>query len=52
MYDATKEFSPFELTGNASGRHPRPRIGSTAKRRDRGFKKQAEPVVQKGAKKK
>lgn len=53
MYDATKEFKPFELTGNSNGRHPRPRVGSTAKRRHRVLKSVQTPApVQKGGKKK
>ena len=36
MYDATKDFKPFERSSEAApGRHPRPRKGATAKKRKR-----------------
>lgn len=51
VYDATKEFKPFELTGNLNGRHPRPRKGATAKQRNRREARHKEalaaPVIQK-----
>lgn len=34
-YDATKEFSPFVVSSESNGKHPRSRVGSTRKRRDK-----------------
>jgi hypothetical protein len=31
-YDATKEFTPFDVS-KATGQHPRPRTGATKKKR-------------------
>lgn len=39
MYDATREYAPFERKENPSGRHPRPRIGATQKKRERELKR-------------
>lgn len=44
-YDATQEFKPFEKTGNLNGRHPRPRIGATAKQAKRRMTKVEAPVA-------
>lgn len=62
MYDASKEFKPFEKKDNGnSNAHPRPRKGATAKKRAReqaarerlgAEKKQAPAAPQKGGKKK
>jgi hypothetical protein len=45
VYDATKEFKPFELSGNLNGRHPRPRKGATAKKLKMREARRTEPVV-------
>lgn len=50
-YDATQEFKPFEKTDTPNGRHPRPRIGATAKQAKRRMR-QAEAPVEAPVKKK
>lgn len=44
-YDATQEFKPFEKTGNLNGRHPRSRIGATAKQAKRRMRQVEAPVA-------
>ena len=44
-YDATQEFKPFEKTGNLNGRHPRSRIGATAKQAKRRMAKVEAPAA-------
>lgn len=39
MYDASKECAPFERKENPTGRHPRPRVGATQRKRDREMKR-------------
>lgn len=60
MYDASKEFKPFEKKDNGTS-HPRPRKGATAKKRAKeaasrerlgAEKKQAPAAPQKNGKKK
>ncbi len=49
-YDATEEFKPFEKK-ETRGKHPRPRVGATAKRNKKmTARKPAEP--EQGQKKK
>jgi hypothetical protein len=52
IYDATKEFSPFEKTGNLNGRHPRTRTGATAKQLKRRMRQAEAPVAAPAKKKK
>lgn len=55
MSDASKEHKPFDKPANPSGRHPRSRVGATAKKRERQANRRQEPapapVQQKGKKK-
>lgn len=39
MRDATKEFAPFERKENPTGRHPRPRVGATRRKRENELKR-------------
>lgn len=53
FYDATQEFKPFERKETRGNKHPRSRVGATAKRNKKmAARKPAEPVqVQKKKKK-
>lgn len=45
MSDAAKEFAPFERPANPSGRHPRSRVGATAKKRKKESTRVTKPVA-------
>lgn len=43
--DASGEFKPFERPATPSGRHPRSRVGATAKKRKREMVRRDAPVA-------
>ncbi|AND74982.1 hypothetical protein pf16_59 [Pseudomonas phage pf16] len=43
--DASGEFKPFERPATPSGRHPRSRVGATAKKRKREMSRREAPAA-------